>query len=228
MNQSIRQIRQTLESAATQSMEQAFHSVPMMREFHHGEWMHKDYYIRHLVETVLRIRLNNEVDAYCLYNIAAKDNLLAAKFSFYLAEEYGHEGMFIADLAEFGLSKDELDAMDPLFSTQKLIGYMYVLIKQKGPLASIVWNWFVEWYSDQYNQTITNRAKQEFGDGKLTGSQAHLDIDESHDHDDLMWSALDTAIENWGSVEEAEDYVHKFVSLISEYFSELHATTVTK
>jgi len=57
---------------AKNEMENMFIRVPYAREFHMGEATDKSYYSRHLIETILRIRLNNEVDAYCLYKICYK------------------------------------------------------------------------------------------------------------------------------------------------------------
>src|SRR5262249_22544434 len=62
-----------------------FARVPFAREFHAGQATDWDYYKRHRVETVLRIRLNNEVDSYCLYKIASGDHKLAKLLATYLA-----------------------------------------------------------------------------------------------------------------------------------------------
>ena len=72
-------------------MERIFNSVPYIREFHRGEVTNKKYYIRHVVEIILRIKLNNEVDAYSLYKLGYKDNLMSKRLATYLSEEYGHE-----------------------------------------------------------------------------------------------------------------------------------------
>lgn len=220
--------RKHLESVAKQEMEKMFTDIPMAREFHIGKWIDIEYYKRHLVETVLRIRLNNEVDAYALYKIGSKDNQLAAVLAQYLAEEYGHEGLFMRDITRFGLSNEALNSMLPFLSTEKLIGYLYHSINRDGPLPTMIWNWFVEFYSDLYNKGITEKAATVFGDEKVKGSLGHIEYDESHDHDDLMWSAVERAIAGWGNMEKAETYLRNFVRMIGEYFGELHASTVAE
>lgn len=142
--------REFFESEAARCMETLFEKVPSSRKFHSGEWMNRDYYIRHLKETVLRIRLNNEVDAYALYKIGSKDNALAAHMAKYLCEEYGHEHMFVSDLSRFGVSIEELNNTPVFFATEKLIGYLRLSIDRDGPAPSAIWSWFVEWYSDRY------------------------------------------------------------------------------
>jgi hypothetical protein len=219
-------MRDQLEKVTAARMELLFERVPGTREFHEGKWIEPQYYQRHLLETILRIRLNNEVDAYGLYKIGYKDNKLAATLARYLAEEYGHEGMFLRDLERFGLSKDQVDATRVFPATEKLIGYLYFAINQHGPLPTMIWNWFVEWYSDRYNGVITDHAAEVFGSEMVRGSHAHIAYDESHNHDDLMWSAVERAISGWGDYETAENYLVNFIDLIGDYFRELYEGTV--
>jgi hypothetical protein len=110
--------RERLEKLAAERMEALFDKTPGAREFHTGSWIDREYYKRHLIETVLRIRLNNEVDAYGLYKVGSKDNRLAATLAQYLSEENNHEGMFLRDLRRFGVEKDEVDALRPFPSTE--------------------------------------------------------------------------------------------------------------
>ncbi len=219
--------RADLENQLRTSLEREFDRVPMMREFHSGQWMHREYYLRHLVETVLRIRLNNEVDAYALYRVGYKDDHLAATLAQYLAEEYGHEHMFMRDIKQLGWTQEQVDATKPFRSTEMLMGYLYHSVNQEGPAPTTVWNFFVEWYSDQYNQTITDNARSQYGEDALRGSQAHLDYDESHDHDELMWKVVDRAVSRWSTPETALRYADSFVALIGDYFMELYESTVT-
>lgn len=214
---------------AASRMEHLFQRVPMMAEFHSGEWIDRDYYIRHVVETVLRIRLNNEVDSYALFKVGSTDDLLAAKLAKYLAEEFGHEGMFTRDLAKFGMTHDELNAIPVFPSTNKLMGYLRLAVDREGPAPTTTWDWFVEWYSDRYNQIITTKAAEVFGSDMVRGSQTHIDYDTSHDHDDLMWRVVSRAIERWSSPEKAKDHLVCCIDMIGDYFAELwHATAGSK
>jgi hypothetical protein len=176
---------------------------------------------------VLRIRLNNEVDAYALFKVGSKDDSLAAKLAKYLAEELGHEGMFTRDLAKFGLSIEEMNATPIFPSTAKLMGYLRLAADSRGPAPTTVWDWFVEWYSDRYNQIITDKAAADFGKAYLRGSQAHLDFDESHDHDELMFRTVSRAVEVFGTPEQAYTDLTTFVDLIGDYFTELYESTVS-
>ncbi|SIT43579.1 conserved hypothetical protein [Paraburkholderia ribeironis] len=224
MNTSNDRIR--LEQVAQEAVEQMFATSPETAAFHRGDWIDSEYYRRHLVETVFRNRLNNEVDAFALYKIGFNDNTLAQILAQYLADGYGHEKLFLRDIAKFGLSAADVDCIAPLHSTDKLIGYLYLSIGRDGPLPTMVWNWFVEWYSDRYNKVITEAAARAFGHDFVKGSLGHIQHDESHDHDDQMWVALQRAIDGWGGIEKAETYLRHFVELIHEYFDELLVATV--
>ncbi|MGF6536912.1 hypothetical protein OKW32_000198 [Paraburkholderia youngii] len=219
------QDRARFELVADCEMQALFSASPDTAAFHRGEWIDREYYRRHLVETVLRIRLNNEVDAFALYKIGFKDNQLAQILAQYLAEEYGHEGLFLRDIEKFGLTAEQIDTIEPLHSTRKLINYLYLSIERDGPLPTMAWNWFVEWYSDRYNKTITEAAGRAFGHHTVKGSLGHIQYDESHDHDDLMWGAVQHAIDGWGSVDKAEMHLRNFIGLVGDYFDELKAET---
>lgn len=218
--------RARLEGLAAELMEKQFDRVPRMREFHAGEWIDRDYYVRHVVETVLRIRLNNEVDTYALFKVGSKNDALAANLAKYLAEEFGHETMFTRDLKKFGMTAEQLEAHDVFPSTKALMGYLRLAADDRGPAPTTVWDWFVEWYSDRYNQVITNRATAEWGKDFTRGKQAHLDFDEAHDHDELMFRTVSRAVDGFGDPEKAYADLVTFVTLIGDYFAELHEATV--
>jgi hypothetical protein len=218
--------RERLETLAADLMEKQFERIPKMREFHTGEWIDKDYYIRHVVETVLRIRLNNEVDTYALFKVGSKDDALAANLAKYLAEEFGHETMFTRDLKKFGFTAEDLAASEVFPTTKQLMGYLRLAADDRGPAPTTVWDWFVEWYSDRYNQIITDKAGQEFGKEYTRGKQAHLDFDESHDHDELMFRTVSRAVDSFGTPAGAYSDLTTFVNLIGDYFGELYETTV--
>ena len=218
--------RARLETLAAELLEKQFDRVPKLRELHRGEWIDRDYYIRHITETVLRIRLNNEVDSYALYKVGSQDDNLAAKLARYLAEEFGHENMFTKDLQKFGLTIDELNATPVFPSTAKLMGYLRLEADRSGPAPTTIWDWFVEWYSDRYNPVITKKAEEEFGKEYVHGTQAHLAFDEAHDHDELMFRTVARAVEKFSTPEQAEVYLTVFIDLIGDYFAELYETTV--
>jgi hypothetical protein len=218
--------REHFENLAAQFMGRQFERVPKMRELHAGTWTDRDYYIRHLVETILRIRLNNEVATYALFRVGSSDDTLAASMAKYLAEEFGHEAMFTRDLAAFGVSTEELNSTSVFPSTAKLMGYMQLLANREGPAPTTLWDWFVEWYQDRYNPTIVAKAAEDLGQDVVRGWQGHIRFDESHSHDDLTWRATSRAVETWSSQAKAEQYLEQYIEMIGDYFHEVYDATV--
>ncbi|MEM5317615.1 hypothetical protein VSR72_38405 [Paraburkholderia sp. JHI869] len=47
---------------------------------------------------------------------------------------------------------------------------LYLGIERDGPLPTMVWNGFAEWYSDRYNKTVTEAADCAFGLDTVKGS----------------------------------------------------------
>ncbi|MEQ1508055.1 MAG: iron-containing redox enzyme family protein [Myxococcota bacterium] len=215
-----------LEQLAAALVDHHVFSIPNMRAFHAGTWTDLALYRRHMTEAVLRIRLNNEVDAYCLYKIARRDVPLAQKLARYLAEEFGHEFMFGRDLEALGVSAEALEATEVFPATRMLIGFLHHTCEVDDGMSTMVWNWFVEWYSDRYNGAITARAAEAFGHGTTRGAAAHLAIDERSDHEGLMFSTVRAVIRRPGDEDRVRQYLGSLVDLVGQYFRQLVAATL--
>jgi hypothetical protein len=207
-------------------MEKQFDRVPMLRDFHEGTWMDRDFYKRHMIEAVLRIRMCNEADAYALYKASSGDYRLAAKLARYLAEEIGHEGMFVRDLERFGVSLADINATQVFPATLKVMGYIRLETDVRGPAPAVLWDWYLEWYSDRYIPAITEAASREFGAVTTKGATAHLGVDDAQGHDDLMFETTARAVELYGSVDSAYADLEMYFDLGGEYYEQLHAATV--
>ena len=214
------------EAHAVERMEALFDSVPFTRDFHLGNITDREYYKRHLLEAVIRIGLNNDVDTYCLHKIVSNNISVAKKLLDYLSEEYGHDAMISKDLERFGITQHDIENAVPLFSTKLLIAFMYYEIDKSGAMPTVVWNWFVEWYSHRYNMIITEKAEQEFGNHTVRNSLAHLKIDEEMTHEDDMTSALCLLIHDRADLDQAKHYLGSYIQLIGMYFQELYDTTI--
>lgn len=218
--------RHYLEAHATEKMEEMFRLVPFARDFHEGDWIDEEYYKRHIIEAIIRIKLNNEVDAYCLYKIDQNDRYVFGELAKYLAEEYSHDTLFLSDLSRFGIKQEEVSKTSPFLSTQLLMGYLYLSINKSGVLADIIWNWFVEWYSNRYNQAITKKAGEKFGIDKVEGCLAHLRIDKNEEHGSLMFSLIEKTVKGQDDRDRIKEYLTNFVKLIGMYFQELYEATI--
>ena len=217
---------QEAQNCFLENIEKLFMNIPYAREFHNGISTDLEYYKRHVVEIILRIKLNNEVDAYSLYKMGYKNNFLSKKLATYLSEEYGHEAFFMNDLIALGLTEKQVNETDPFFATKKLIGYIYYSIMQDGAMPTMVWNWLVELYSDTYNLIITNKFCLDYGKDKVLGSLKHLAFDEKHDHLSLMFSTVIATAKKPEDIKKIKEYIANFVKLIGDYYQELYDSTI--
>lgn len=215
-----------LESTAKNEMERLFTDVPFVKDFHLGLKTDKEYFVRHLIETVVRMRLDIQTDAYALYKMRPLNNKLSRMFAEYIAEEAGHDELFISDLEKFNIKKEDVLNTKPLKSTENLIGYFYYNLNHESVLLTVLWGWFVEWYSDNYNGLITEKAAQEFGYDNVKGSKAHLQIDEEKDHNEFMLKTVQYLIKNEDDLKNAKYLISRIVDFLSDYFNELYQNTI--
>ncbi len=215
-----------LERSALAGMARMFDGVPFAREFHEAASTHREYYRRHILEAILRIHLNNEVDAYCLSTIARTAPQTAARLIKYLAEEFGHDRMLLPDVLALQLSEEEIARTEPFFSTQLLMGYLRYAVDREGPLPTFVWNWFVEWYSDRYNERIVAKARAEMGADAVKGMMEHLTLDRELDHESGIGAALLELMTTETMVVRAETHLERFTQLVAMYFDELYLSTI--
>lgn len=86
--------------------------------------------------------------------LASSRNILPRNAQ-YLAEEYSREHVFMRDLKQLGRIEEQVNSTRPFPSTELLTGYRQLPVNKEGPAPTTIWNYFVEWYSDQFNQVIT-------------------------------------------------------------------------
>jgi hypothetical protein len=198
-----------------------------VRDFHSGRFPSEACFVRSLVEDVLRMQENDEVDLLCLNRIGFEDRPLAIALLDYLREEATHADLLIHDLSAFGLTPEAVALESPLFSTQLLIGYLHRAIYRHGPLPSLVWAWFVEWYSEQYNPRIMECAQTLYGAHKLQGTLAHMRIDDREKHCTTMANLLEARLVTRRAQQEAAGFASHYIRLVGMYYRELFEVAVT-
>jgi hypothetical protein len=205
---------------AARRFDQILESNPFLKAFHGGTKTHEALYRRHILETAIRIRMNNVVDSYALAR-TIEDDPMAEYLLAYLHEEYGHDRMFEQDLRTMGLSEQELAEAEPLFATDLLMAFLWKSVEKDGMLPALIWDWLVEWYSARYNPQITDTAAAASGAESVSQARRHLELDQELGHEDGLTRALTTLIDRDGTFEQAQRYVDRFVRLIEMYFDEL-------
>ncbi|SIO93658.1 hypothetical protein [Vibrio spartinae] len=215
-----------LESKVQNLLDKEFEKDSVMSDFHQTDWFNKEYYKRHILECVIRINMNNELDARAVA-VACKGNIPAAKkLSYYLYDELGHDEMFAQDLTKYGYSISDIKDENAFPSTLKLMGYLTYSVERFGPLSAIIWDWFLEYYGDNYNPFITQKAGTYLGGEEVSGAASHVAFDEAEDHSGMMTEMLSTVIKSEHDLKNAIQYIETFIPMIGEYFSELKENTL--
>ena len=211
---------------ADAGMERLFETVPYARAFHTTEAFDPDYYRRHLIECVLRIGMNNELDAFAVSRLVNVNEPAAKEFTYYLYDELNHGSLFLADLRALGLSEAQVATSDTFFSTKLLMGYLRLMVERHGALPAIVWDWFLEYYGARFNGFITAKASGQLGAQATKGASAHLNTDEVEDHAGLMFRLVRKVVETPADEALAREVLARVIELVGQYFAELHAATL--
>ncbi|MBX8475859.1 hypothetical protein K5D38_13795 [Pseudomonas cichorii] len=219
-------ILKKLESTVDTCLDAEFKKDNIMGEFHQGDWFNEHYYKRHILECVIRIHMNNELDARAV-QVAAVDNISAAKqLSYYLYDEFGHDEMFGQDLTTYGYSKSDVQAEFAFPETWKLMGYLNLCVSKFGPLPAITWDWFLEYYGDKYSSFITQKASANMGQPAVSGAASHVAFDEAEDHSGMMNNMLASVIKDEKDLDKAVVHIKAFIPMVGEYFQALRASTL--
>ncbi|PKG37195.1 hypothetical protein [Psychromonas sp. Urea-02u-13] len=210
-----------LEQQVKELMAVEFGKVPKMENFHTSDWFNENYYKRHILECLLRIHMNNEMDSRAVAIATQSNTALAKMLSYYVYDELGHDEMFARDLDQYGYTATDIQLSSVFSSTMKLMGYLNFVVEKEGPMVAVVWDWFLEFYGDEYNPFITEKAAANMGQAKVDGAAAHVAFDEEEDHSGMMTDMLGTCIKNDADFIKAQKYLSVLIPLVGEYFNEL-------
>lgn len=209
------------------SIKEFYETVPYARHQLESSEINLDYYKRHNIETILRLRRKRTVDAYAIRYFTKHDPVQAKAWAHYTDDEMLHDTLFAADLAKVGVGKEEIYSTEPLLSTKLLTGYLqYGMEYEDSPLALITSVYFVEYVTTRTQPDwIQNLEKSLGGDG-VKGQRAHVGTDLDDDHDDFVWGVLATLVRTPADEEKVFDHLRNVYWLWKLYFVELYQLTV--
>ncbi|MFE4368272.1 hypothetical protein ACFRMN_08490 [Streptomyces sp. NPDC056835] len=181
------------------------------------------YYRRHVIEIILRLRMKRWIDALTIHYFCKHDPRLAKKWSAYTEDEMLHDGMFAKDLEKVGVSREEIYASEPLFSTKLLQGYFYYGLEHEGrPLASLASSYFIENISLLTQPDWVQNVESVLGDGMTRGQQAHIDHDLEDDHSDFVWNVLMTFVKSDDDKRRIVDHITNVYRLFCACYTEMY------
>lgn len=188
--------------------------------------LNEEYYLRHRIETIKRIRLTGRIDALALARMIEEDYASSRLWGHYVAEELTHDILYKRDLYQHGYSDKDIDDTPLLDATCDLIAYLTRRIEEIGSLAAVAYSLFVEWNSDRVSERVVTRAQRCFSAKHVSGSQGHVNIDKKARHYSMILDIAYRLVERIGSECELLTTLEDLARLFSAYFRELYDVTV--
>lgn len=206
-----------------------YREVPYATHFVAGEDIDLDYYRRHNVETVLRIRRKRLVDAYAIRHFTLHDPRAAAAWCHYTEDEMLHDHLFLRDLEAVGVTPDDAYGTEPMQATKMMMGYLLYGIEYDGtPLALLTSVYLIEYVSVLTQPRWLDNIARDLGEDNLTGARAHVGTDIDDDHADFVWRILRTLVHHAEDEDRMFEHIDALYDLWAMYFTELYEETVAR
>lgn len=186
----------------------------------------EEYYLRHRVETVKRIRLTSRIDALALAGMVSVDYASACSWGRYAAEEMSHDRLFLLDLNEHGVTAEEVEAEPILPATSRMVHYLEAELANSGPLAAVAYSLYVEWQSARYSPRAVDKARRHYSDRHVQGASEHVRIDEREDHYEMLVTLAQRLLEPSGTPDRLLVLLSMVGAYLRDYFRELYACSV--
>ena len=201
-----------------------YENVPFAKHMLSARDINMEYYKRHTIETILRLRMKRTCDALAIRYFTKHDPVRARDWSHYAEDEMLHDiQFFVKDPEKVGVSKEQIYATEPLFSTKLLIGYyQWRLEYEEGPLALITSVYFVEYTTVKTQPTWLDNLEQALGKDKVRGARGHVNLEVHEEHDDFVWNVLVSMIKTSEDEDKVLEHLRNVGSLYAAYFIELY------
>jgi hypothetical protein len=204
-----------------------YEKIPFARHQLDAAEINLEYYKRHNIETILRLRRKRTVDALAIRYFTKVDPVTAKAWAHYTDDEMLHDVLFAADLAKVGVNKDTIYSTEPLLSTKLLTGYLQYGIEYDGtPLALITSVYFVEYTTTRTQPQWLDNLEKSLGRDKIKGQRAHVGTDLDDHHDDFVWGVLETLVKTPEDEQRVMRHLQDICRLWQMYFLELYQLVV--
>lgn len=216
-------LRQKVDATLNNMIERFYKEVPSATHQLEDKEIQMDYYLRHSIETILRIRHKRMVDALVIHHFTKTDLRAAKQWAEYTEDEMLHGNMFAKDLERLAnMSLDDIYQHEPLFATQLLNGYFYFTLEHEGPMASIASAYFLEYTTRMTQPAWLDNLEKALGKDMVKGARAHVDHDIRDNHSVFVWKVLCSLMKTEEDVQRFFTHLERIYALFAAYFTELH------
>jgi hypothetical protein len=226
-NTPLPELRALLDSRIDQLLAKFYDEVPSATHFVNGDKINVEYFTRHNIETVLRIRRKRTVDAYAIRYFTHHDPRAAAAWCSYCEDEMLHDHMFLRDLAKVGVTPEMTYATEPMRATKMMMGYLLYGMEYDGtPLALLVSVYLMEYVTVLTQPTWLDNVAADLGDELVQGARDHVNTDIDDNHADFVWQVLASLVSGEADQRRVFEHLDALYDLWAAYFTELHEATV--
>ena len=224
------QLREKVDNTLNKMIVDFYQNAPHGRYQKDSKEIDLQYFIRHSIETVLRIRHKRMIDALVIYYFTKHNPRLAKAWAHYTEDEMLHGHMFARDIEKLsGLKIEEIyKNYQPLFSTQLLNGYFHFTLEHEGPLAAITSAYFLEYTTRMTQPTWLDNLEKILGKENLMGARGHVNHDIRDNHNDFVWDVLSALITTKEDEERLFLHLQRIYGLFVAYFLDVYQETLGK
>lgn len=221
------ELRKRVDAILDTFIKDFYETVPFAQHQKNAAELNLDYYKRHNIETILRLRRKRTIDALAIKYFTKVDPVQAKAWAHYTDDEMLHDRLFAADLAKVGVTKDQIYSTEPMLSTKLLTGYLqYGMEFEDSPLALITSVYFVEYVTTRTQPEWLDNLESVLGQENVKGARAHVNTDLDDDHDDFVWRVMSTLVTSEADEQKVVEHLNHVYWLWKLYFVELHQLTV--
>jgi hypothetical protein len=199
-------------------IEAFYDATPVARYLATSTTIGRNLFVRHTVETILRIRLARVADSKVIQHFTKTNPFAAQKWSKYIEQVMLHHRLFLKDLKSIGISEETVYGADPLIATKLLQGYLYYTIEHEGPCGILSKSYFVEYITRKAQRLWNHGIKRVEGE---PATEVHLVHELEVDLSTHVWNVLMAVVKS--REDEARVLYHLEVccGLFIAYFNEL-------
>lgn len=221
-------LRERVDACLEGMIQKFYQDAPMASYQKESHEINLKYFIRHTIETILRIRHKRMIDALVIHYFTKHNPKLAKSWANYTEDEMLHGHMFANDVFKLaGLTMEDIRSnYEPLFATKLLNGYFYFTLEHEGPMAAITSAYFLEYTTRKTQPIWLDNLERVLGKENLLGARGHVNHDIRDNHNDFVWDVLKALVQKPEDERKLFQHLHHVYGLFVAYFLDVYQQTI--
>jgi len=219
------QLRKTVDAFIENKITKLTAGVPFAEYFKSNK-IYDEYYKRHLIETIWRMRLLRVAESKALAQIAKQNSLAARSCANYERKEIKRDELFFQNLKVSGISREMVLATEPYLSTKMLSRFFSYLLDHEELLGIVAYSYLVETVNIKVEPKKSLAMKVSSGEQNIRGQTVYLHTDSQGDRPGEVWQVVCHLIRSRKDIKNLYRYLDEMQELLAMYFRELYEDQV--